>query len=268
VDDVSIIFVRQRPESADLIRRFGVQCKTAPISAPAIASNASSPRSSAERFQYLMNAASMEYLLSRDSEVSANLGEAERIFSDEPNLHLLKAQLAQAHNQLEEAERQYKIALGVRPTDTAWYALAGLYASEHRYSEALHCVLESAAMSPEDYDRYRALGKLYLAMNQPQDALAAFEKASRKSPFQGGTAQLGVEFNAKLAEGESAAYSQMGDKDRAVISQSEAVRLTPSNATRWQVLADLYQAAGRIEDASNARQHAVGLQPEHLVSHP
>ena len=260
VDDVSIIFVRKLPENGDLIRRLGIQCDTAPISGPPIAWSDTSRRASAERFQYLMNAASIQYVLSRDAEVSRNLDQAEKLFSDDPNLYLLRAQLAQAHGQYDQAERQYKIALQIRPADASWYALGVLYASEHRYSEALHCVLESAAMSTEDYDRYRALGKLYLAMNRPRDALLAFEAARRKSPFQAGTAQLGVEFNARVAEGEAAAYSQLGDHGRALMAQAEAVRLTPENAARWQTLAEMYQADGRPEDANKARQRAASLQ--------
>lgn len=260
LDDVSIVFVRNRTENAELIQRLGIRCATASIATARRASSAHSWRASAERFQFLMNAASIDYLLSRDSEASANLNEAEKIFPDEPNLHLLAGQLAEAHNQPDVAERQLLAGVAIRPTDAGWYALAGLYADEHRYPEALRCVLESAAMSAQDYDRYRALGKLYLAMNQPENALAAFATADRKSPFHGETAALGVEFDARLAEGEAVAYRKLGNTPRAVSSQEEAVRLTPANPGRWQVLADLYQANGEQDDAARAAERAARLQ--------
>ena len=149
-------------------------------------------------------------MLSRDAEAIDNSGNAEAIFSDDPNLHLLKAQLAQAHSQPAEAEQQYKIALRLRPSDAAWFSLAELYASQQKYQEALHCVLESAALSQDAYDRCRSLGKLYLLMKQPENALKAFDGALRRSPFHAGAESLGTEFNARVAEGKASAYEQLG----------------------------------------------------------
>jgi tetratricopeptide (TPR) repeat protein len=255
LDDVAVIFVRNTPDNAALVRRLAIQCKNASIAAP-IVSAASSWRSSAERFQFLMNGASIYYLLSRDSEDADNLARAQAIFPDDPNLHLLRAQLAQAHNQASEAEREYLNSLRLRPTDVAWYGLAGLYATEGRYSDAVHCLLESAAVSQVDYDRYRALGKLYLLMGEPQKALAAFEEAAHRIPYTGAEKNLDTEFGARLAEGSAVAYQKLGKFDLAIAAQQRAVNLTPRTANRWQVLADLYQSAGRSDQAAEARHQA------------
>jgi tetratricopeptide (TPR) repeat protein len=260
LDGVAIIFVRNTPENAALVTRLGIRCETAAIQPGAGAFPGNSWRASAERFQYLMNAASIEYVLSRDSEAADALAQAESIFAGDPNEHLLKAQLAEAHNQPDIAEQEYKIALRLRPTDNAWFALAGLYASQHRYAQSASAVIESAGLSLQAYDRYRSLGRLYLAMNKPREALTAFATAERKSPYYGELAGLGSEFDARIAEGEAAAYRQMGDGNRAIASQEQAVRLTPGNAARWQALADLYQAAGRADLAGEARSRASALQ--------
>jgi tetratricopeptide (TPR) repeat protein len=266
LDDVAVIFVRNRPENADTIRRLGIRCETAAITPPAIASTGLSRRATEEEFQFLMNAASIDYVLSRDAEAINNLGNAEAIFSDDPNLHLLKAQLAQAHSQSAEAEREYKIALKLRPSDAGWFALAEIYAGQQRYQEALPCILKSAALSQDDYDRYRSLGKLYLLMKQPANALKAFDEAMRKSPFHAGAEALGTEFNARVAEGKASAYQQLGDINRAISAQSEAVQLTPETADRWRVLGELYQLAGHAEKASEAFGRATALHPQGLAA--
>jgi tetratricopeptide (TPR) repeat protein len=260
LDDVAIIFVRNSPQNSVLTQRLAINCETVALRPPDAAAAGNSWRASAERFQFLMSAASIEYVLARDSEAISNLEQAEAIFADDPNEHFLKGQLAQAHGQLAIAENAYRAAIRLRPTDAAWFALAGLLATEQRYPEAVHAVLESAALSQEPYDRYRALGKLYVLMNRPQEALAAFAKAAHDSPYHGDTAALGTEFNARVAEGESAAYLELADSDRAIASQLKAVKLTPLNAKRWQTLADLYSAAGRADLASAARQKAAALE--------
>src|SRR5579863_4487339 len=67
LDDVAIVFVRNRPENAGLIGRLGIRCENAPI-APPDAAIGESFRAKAERFTYLMNAASIYFVLSRDAE--------------------------------------------------------------------------------------------------------------------------------------------------------------------------------------------------------
>ena len=260
LDETAVIFVRNTASNADLIHRLAIRCGTAPIHPPAIASGGDSWRARAERFQFLMNSASVEYVLSRDSESVSHLNQAEGIFQDDPNEHLLAAQLALAHNNMKEAESQYRQSVDLRPTDSALYALAGIYATQHRYPEALRSLLQSVAISQQAYDRYRALGKLYLAMNQPQAALAAFQRADRTSPYHGATAEIGNEFSARIAEGEASAYREMGDLTRAIDSQLGATKLTPASVPRWQQLEDYYNEAGESRGAAEAQQRLSALQ--------
>jgi tetratricopeptide (TPR) repeat protein len=206
-----------------------------------------------------MNRASIYYLLSRDAEAADDLSHAQAIFADDPNPHLLRGQLAQAHNRPPEAEQEYQASVRLRPTDVAWYALAGLYAAEGRYSDAVHALRESAALSQVDYDRYRALGKVYLLMDEPQNALAAFEEAARRSLARGPGKDPDPEFSARVAEGTAAAYRKLGKLDLAIAAQQRAVELTPGAAGRWQVLAELYQSEGRSSQAAEAHRHSAML---------
>ena len=259
LDDVAIIFVRNRPENAGLIARLGIRCESAPIAPPEV-TYGESFRAKAERFTYLMNTASIYFVLSRDADAASTLAQAEQLFPDDSNLHLVKAQMFAATNRLDEAEREYLRVVRDHPSDAAWFALARLYSSEHRYPDALRCVNEARPLSQVPYERLRSIGLLYLIMNQPQDALAAFDQAERASPYQGESSDLGKEFNAKVAEGRARSYRQLNEMDRAVVQQKLATNLTPENPARWTALADIYAAQGRAADSSQARLRAQSIQ--------
>jgi tetratricopeptide (TPR) repeat protein len=259
LDGVSILFVRNRPEYADLLARLTIRCETAQL-VPPPAALGNSWRARAERFNFLMNSASISYLLSRDAEAFSALHEAAQLFPDESNLHLVTAQLLQSSNRPAEAEQEYLRAIRALPGDAPWFALARLYNSEHRYPEAARCIKEAIAYSQVPYDRFRSLGHVYLSMNQPQDALDAFDQGERASPYRNDTTVLGKNFNAQIAEDRSRAYRALKNLPLAVAQQEFAVRLTPEDPTAWRTLAELYDADGNWAGAENARQEATALQ--------
>lgn len=257
LDDVSAVFIRNATENAALTGKLGKRCVDAAITPPAAGS---SFRARAERFNALMNAASIFYALARDTEAATALEQAEQLFPNNPNLHLVKAQFYSATNRPDEAEREYLHVVRTNPSDAAWYALARLYAAEHRYAEALRCMQEAQMLSLVPYERLRGIGLLHVYLNQPQEALAAFEHAEDKSPYRGESSDLGKQFNSQVAEGRARAYRQMNDPDRAVAEQELAVRLSPDNAGWWTELAELYQAQGQAEKAVQAREKAEAIQ--------
>jgi tetratricopeptide (TPR) repeat protein len=136
LDDVSIIFVRNSAENSALIERLGIRCENAPINPPDGASG-DSYRARAERFEYVMNAAAIEYALSRDAEARATLAQAEQIFPDDPGLHLVKAQMLAAENQFGDAEREYLRVVNVHPSDAAWFGAPLFQRTSLRGSSAL-----------------------------------------------------------------------------------------------------------------------------------
>ena len=193
-------------------------------------------------------------------EAASALSQAELLFPDDSNLHLMKGATVRRHESAGEAEQEYLRVVLTRPSDPAWFALADLYSSEHRYPDALRAVKQATPLSLVPYERIRNVGRLYLAMNQPQDALAAFDQAERASPYGSESSELGKEFNAKVAEGRARAYRQLNDLDRAVAQQKLATSLTPENSGRWAALADLYTAQGQTADASKARLQAQSIE--------
>jgi tetratricopeptide (TPR) repeat protein len=259
LDDVSILFVRNRPEYADLLARLTIHCEAAQLTPP-LAAAGESWRARAERFNFLMNSTSIYYLLSRDAEAFSALHEAALLFPDESNLRLVTAQLLQSNNRPAEAEQEYLRAIRALPGDASWFALARLYNSEHRYAEAVRCIKESIAYSQVPYERFRSLGHVYLSMNQPQDALDAFDQAERASPYRNGSTDLGKNFNAQIAQDRGRAYRALHDLPRAIAQQEFAVRLTPEDSTAWLILAELYESQGNSSGAAAARQRAAVLQ--------
>jgi tetratricopeptide (TPR) repeat protein len=259
IDEVSILVVRDRPENASLLSRATARCDTVHLTPPPAAMG-NSFRARAERFNFLMNSASIYYLFSRDQDALLALKEAAQLFPDNSNLHLVTAQLLHSNNRLAEAEQEYLRAIQYQPGDAAWFALARLYNTQHRYPEAVHCIKETVAYSQVPYERYRSLGHVYLTMKQPQDALAAYDRAERASPFRDDNTDVGKTFNTHLAEDRARAYHAQADLQNAVAQQELAVRLMPEDSAAWLNLAELYEAQGNSAAAAAARQRGVKLQ--------
>jgi tetratricopeptide (TPR) repeat protein len=276
LDEVSVIFLRVRPENEPWLSRLAFDCSEvhlplwltahdvrpdlrAKLSPPNISSDSWSGR--AALFEFFANAGSVLYVLSRDADAAFALDSANDLFPADPNVHLIRGQFFEATGHPAEAEQEYRTSLEIAHTDAAWYALGRLYGAQHRYAEAAECLEHSAEISVRDYDRYRVLGQIFLVMKKPQQALEAFDRAERRSPFEKGASVLGVEFHARLAENRAHAWNMLGDTARATTYAEEAVRLTPENPGRWQVLADLYTVQGRADDAARARQHAAAPAP-------
>jgi len=170
------------------------------------------------------------------------------------------AQLFHSNNRLAEAEKEYLLALRAQPGDVAWFALARLYNSQHRYADAVRCLKESVEYSQIPYERFRSLGHVYLSMNQPHDALAAYDRAERASPYRNDNTDSGKLFNARLAEDRAKAYRAKGDLASAIAQQELAVRFTPWETAGWVALAELYEAQGNSAAAATARQRVQTLQ--------
>ncbi|HTV57475.1 MAG TPA: tetratricopeptide repeat protein [Verrucomicrobiae bacterium] len=259
-DDAAIIFVRDTPANASLLERLAIRCDAVQFQPPSTR-GFFGWRPAAERYEFLMNVASIDYVLSRDAEAAQAMDEAQRIFSADSNLYLLRAQFAEAHGDLSLAELDYRQSLSLNPSDDAWFALANLYARQKLYEQSLDALLHSRDLSRQEYDRDRSLGKLYLLMGRPTEALAAFDDASRLSPFRGPTAPLGSEFNARVAEGKADALLQLGRVQDAIAAEKEAIAFTPLVASRWEALSDLYVKAGESGNAQQAHAQAVSLEP-------
>ncbi|HLI63350.1 MAG TPA: tetratricopeptide repeat protein [Terriglobales bacterium] len=252
LDERSAVFVRQLPENEMLIQRFPVNCATAPL--PATPAG----KSGAEAFNTWANAAITLAALGRNSEALAAYQQAFSIFPDSAYLHRNRADLLFVMGHLEDAEQEYRTAIRLGPSADIWGALAHAYLEGGRLADAAQAMEQTAQFSPRPFLILADLGYVYLSMHEPEKALRAFDEAARRTPGALRTADQGY-FECKVAQGRSAAWSALGNLDKATAYQEEATRLQPNAPQPWERLATLYQVEGRDADAQRARQRAAEL---------
>lgn len=219
LDDVAAVFIRNRPENAPLVQRLQIDCATIPFTPPV---HSGGWRGKAETFQFDSNSAAVQYFLGRDQEAFAALNRAKRLFPEDADVDLGMGELFQAHMQLNEAEQEYRTALRLKEISIGWYALGILLASEKRWSESSAALEQAANLSVYPHGTYLQLGDVYLSASQPREALAAFERARRSSPFRDDAAPFGGQFVADVAEGQARAWTMLSNANMAATYTQEA----------------------------------------------
>jgi tetratricopeptide (TPR) repeat protein len=253
MDDVSLVLLRNTPQNRPWIDRLQIDCRTQQLSPPPAASRPA-------LYDFYRNSGALFFELQRDQESEQSLRRASALYPQDPNVHLLLASLFQSRQRYREAEREYRASLALNESSGALYSLGLLYAGEGRNVEAVEAIERAASESTEPLDIYMTLGKLQVAQNHPDEALAAFAEAEKISPFRNGGESLAPELYAEIAEGNSEAQKLLGHWTEAISFEQEAIRKTPLVASRWNRLANLYQAAGQTQMAVEARQRADELQ--------
>jgi tetratricopeptide (TPR) repeat protein len=253
MDDVSLVFLRNTPQNRPWIDRLQIDCRTQPLAPPA-------PASRPVLYDFYLNSGALFFALQRDRESERSLRSASALYPESPSVHLLLASLFQRERNYPEAEREYRASIALNENGGVLYSLGLLYAAEGRNLEAVEAIERAARESTKPLNMYMTLGKLQIALNHPDRALAAFADAEKNSPFRKGGESLAPELYAEIAEGRSEAHWLLGGRPDAIAFQLEATRRTPLVARRWNRLADLYEATGQMELASEARQRAAELQ--------
>src|SRR5208337_175688 len=253
MDDVSLVFVRDTPQNRPLIERLQIDCRTQPLTPPASAARPA-------LYDFYLDSGALFFELQRDRESEESLHRASQLYPEDPNVHLLLASLFQRRQGYREAEQEYLTSIALNENSGTLYSLGLLYASEGRNPEAVGAIDRAARESTEPLDMYMTLGRLQLALHHPEEALAAFAQARKNSPFRNGAESLAPELYAEIAEGSSEAQRLLGDWNAAVALQQEATRRTPLVASRWNRLADLYEATAQKQLAVEARQRAAELR--------
>ena len=253
MDDVSLVFLRNTPQNRPWLDRLQIDCRTQQLTPPANASRVA-------LYDFYLNSGALFFELHRDQESEASLRRASVLYPEDPNVYLLLASLFLRQQRYPEAEQAYRASLALSPNSGALYSLGCLYANEGRNVEAVEAIERAAEESTEPLDMYMTLGKLQISLNHPEQALAAFANARKNSPYGNGGEALGPELYAEIAEGNSEAQRLLGHWTEAIAFQQEATRRTPLVMSRWSRLADLYEATGQMQPATEARQRAAELQ--------
>lgn len=256
LDEVSAIFVRHTPQSAQLVDRLQLDCEKISFNLPLDLSTAHSSRTKAELFNAWANAGGVLYSIERYPEALAYLDRAQTVFPDNANVHLLRALVLEQTTRPTEAEAEFRTSLALEPSDETWLDFGLFYMTQKRYAEAVDLFRQSAESSTRPHEMWMMLGQAYLQLHQPQPALEALDKAVESSPFSVEAESLGASFNSLIATGRAKAWYQLGDLPQAVSFQEEAVKLAPGDSKLWLGLADLYDAQGRTTLAGQARLRA------------
>jgi hypothetical protein len=254
LDEVSAVFLRRTPQTQPLIDRLQVDCEAVGF-APAVAAGASAP-SSAELFNYWSNSALVLDKLGRKTEALEALNRAQDIFSDSGPLHFQRGLVMGSVGNLPVAEQELRRAIDLLPDESPWFILSKLYLLQQRYTEAeaaLRNAAEIAQQPMQIQQIYLGLGRLQLQLGKPREALAAFDKLEQFETAQAGSSELAAEFHAAVAEARARAWQALGDPQRALSFQRQAVRFTPKNENRQKILADLYQSQGGNSEKLRAK---------------
>ena len=101
-----------------------------------------------------------------------------------------KGRLAQgdAHRKRGDADRAaraYRRAIDLHPSPRAWQSLGAVLASQGRWRGAVDAYSQSLALDPGQEMLLHDLGVAHLKLDQPELALAAFERAAEINPDRG-----------------------------------------------------------------------------------
>lgn len=252
LDEVSVVFLRRRPETEDLIQRLQINCATAPLPAVPSAGNG------IKAFNRWANAASVLRALGRNAEALSAANKALSIFPDSGYVHFLRGHMFQEAGNLQEAEKDYLQATKLEPNLVApWSALGGFYQEIGRMPAAIDAWKHAAGVSRWPWEPFVNLGYANLQARHPKEALAAFDAAASSLPAR---YDLVVDntFMANIAHGRARSWDYLGNLPRAISYEEEAARLLP-DSDLWQQLASLYDRAGRPGDAQRVRAQAMAF---------
>jgi spermidine synthase len=101
---------------------------------------------------------------------------------------------------------------------------------------------------PERGTAHRALAERLLRQRQPEAALELYRQLLPKTPD-----------DARVYRGVGLAYLQLGLPDRAITALDRSVELDPASIQGWYSLATARAALGRIDEAIEAAERALGL---------
>ena len=253
LDQVSGVFVRRKPETEDLIRRFNVDCATAPLPA------GPPPRDSAGAFNRWANAAGVLSALGRDYEALAATDKAIAIFPGSAIVHLVRAHVLSELSRFPEAETEYLQAVSLHPDEFTWSALADFYRKRGRDADAIRTLKKAIQLQVRPELSLVQLGYYSLHLGQPKEALVAFDKAVQNAAPEVANASGRGSFRYNVATGRARAYEILGDVQQAISYQEEAIKLAPDAPQPWLNLAQLYHLDGRPADEERAKAQAAKL---------
>lgn len=229
LDEDSIVLLRRTAQNEALIKRFEVDCSTAPVPHVPLPLTAAS-------FDQWVNAARVLSALGRNSEALAAADKAMAIFPGNAHARWYRGQILVAAQRDSEAEEEWKWALALAPREvTPWGSLPDFKASV-----------------------WSSLAELYQRQERLPDAIHANEAVLRLSSAPAMRLQSMISLGAL--------YHAIGQDAAAEQQWLAALAIDPKESLIWFSLADLYQKDGRGPQAIHALQQAIPLSADPTVN--
>jgi tetratricopeptide (TPR) repeat protein len=266
LDEVSIVLLRRTPQNEDLIKRFAVDCATAPIPRDPLPLTAAT-------FNQWVNAARVLSALGRQPEALAAIDKAMSIFPDNAQVHWYRGQILYASDRHAEAETEWQKALALSPREitpwaslgdfqaSIWSSLAQLYHRERSVPEETQALQAMLRLSTDPSVRLQAmmsLGSLNHAIGRDSEAEKQWLDALALDPQESATWFL-------LAD----LYQHDGRLPQAIHALEQGTALSSDAATKAHAqvkMARLYLMSHRPEDALRALDEAARIAPTDLMS--
>ena len=195
-----------------------------------------------------------------------------------PRLHMVYAALGDLYSRtgrIGEAESAYHKALAINSQDVhAMGGLADVYRRSQRFPQAEELLNTAIATQPGNWRAINSLGAFLFAMGRYSEAADAFRQVVFLDPenfqarsSQGSALTMAGEFEIGRQVLEESLeirptqltysnlgviYYYLGEFQKSVAMQRQAVELTPGDETLWLNLADSLHFAGQAEDSAAA----------------
>ncbi len=199
--------------------------------------------------------------------------EKERQYSSEARSAVL-VQMGRCYTRLgkiDSAVQVYEDVISGDSTHSGAYAdLGQLYKNEGDFRKGLKYYQEATRLEPQNPEYRYFYGYLLLQTGNPEAAARELEKVAEQQPWHyGAHYNLGLAL-LRLGEDEAgqkhlARADTLQDIDYDVATAKWTVRTFPDNTNRWIQLGDLYQKTGRYEEAKQAYQTALYLEPNNSI---
>ncbi len=151
----------------------------------------------------------------------------------------------------QQAEAYLNQAIAIDPANVdAFIELGELRAVQNRKDDAEAYFLRAVDLKRNYWKAHEALAGFYYSNEQYQKAVDAYEIASSLAPDV-----------ASVFGGKGAAYTLLGEMDKARIAYDRSLELKPSRQTYTNIGLNYYYA-GRFEDASEMQQKALEFAPD------
>ncbi|MFO0888590.1 MAG: tetratricopeptide repeat protein [Isosphaeraceae bacterium] len=160
---------------------------------------------------------------------------------------------------IDEAIRSYKEALRLQPNhrNSLFFLAYRLMEDKiNRRPEAIAYLTACIALRPDDDLAYGNRAYCYLALGQPDEAIADLRQALRNDP---GRASTHLVFSAALLD--------LGKLGEAVAESREAIRLKPDYAEAHGNLGEALRGQGKLDEAIAAYREAIRLKPDLVGGH-